>query len=303
MRHLRPDVVIGACDIEGSRADRPADWPGRRRAEKMEARTTKWVDCLARSVEKARKEQATEEGAVLRPAAWVPILPLEAERQAEYLAFLAEHGLGSFDGTVVYEPDNLPDVPEPLRSRPRLSLAYARSPQRLLRAIALGADLVVAPFVTAASEAGLALSFSFPPPSAPSPNPPSTDGPSVPRSLALDLGPAVHATDMAPIEDGCGCHVCASYSRAYVRHLLAAREMTAWVLLQVHNHAVLDRFFAGVRGSIEKRTFEEDRRAFERAYESELPASTNEGPRYVYFVYLADSMMLTGYSQSQGLSK
>ena len=35
--------------------------------------------------------------------------------------------------------------------------------------------------------------------------------------------------DMRPIEEGCGCPACRTYSRAYIRHLLKAKEMLGCV--------------------------------------------------------------------------
>jgi queuine tRNA-ribosyltransferase accessory subunit len=55
--------------------------------------------------------------------------------------------------------------------------------------------------------------------------------------------------------------------------------MLAWTLLQVHNHAVMERFFQGVRESIARGKFEEDVKAFNRTYEADMPAKTGLGPR------------------------
>ena len=261
---LRPDALVGACDVELGRAD----WaPGRRRVDKMDERSAAWARALV-----ARAAEAWKSGSTV-PALWAPILPVEEELQRGYLEVLAEPPPGTWRGVVAYDADGLAAVPAPLRALPRLLLADARGPHQLLDAVAAGADLLVAPFVTAASEAGVALTFRFPPPPAPA------EGGSPVRPLGVDLGPAAHATDLGPLEEGCGCYACKNAHRAYVRHLLDAKEMTAWVLLQVHNHAVLDRFFAGVRTSLERGTWEEDVRAFGLAYEPELPVTTAEGPR------------------------
>ena len=39
--------------------------------------------------------------------------------------------------------------------------------------------------------------------------------------------------DDRPIEDGCGCPACRHYSRAYIRHLLKAKEMLGMRLLRL----------------------------------------------------------------------
>ena len=54
--------------------------------------------------------------------------------------------------------------------------------------------------------------------------------------------------------------------------------MLGWVLLQIHNHHVLDLFFAAIRQSIANDTFEEGVSWFERMYEDQLPEKTGQGP-------------------------
>lgn len=55
--------------------------------------------------------------------------------------------------------------------------------------------------------------------------------------------------------------------------------MLAWVLLQIHNLHVLDDFFAGIRSSIVKGTYEADVRAFDEAHEPLMAEKTGQGPR------------------------
>ena len=51
-----------------------------------------------------------------------------------------------------------------------------------------------------------------------------------------------YAEDQRPIDSNCSCGVCRRYSRAYLRHLFAAGEMTAAILATHHNiHFYLDR--------------------------------------------------------------
>lgn len=51
----------------------------------------------------------------------------------------------------------------------------------------------------------------------------------------LNLFNAKYELDDAPIEEGCGCIACKSYSRAYIRHLLKAKEMLGMRLCVLHN--------------------------------------------------------------------
>jgi queuine tRNA-ribosyltransferase len=57
--------------------------------------------------------------------------------------------------------------------------------------------------------------------------------------------------DDGPMMDGCPCPACvAGYSRAYVHHLLRARELTALRLITLHNLAFIERLIADLRAAI-----------------------------------------------------
>jgi len=51
----------------------------------------------------------------------------------------------------------------------------------------------------------------------------------------MNLMNAKYELDSLPIEEGCACPACTRYSRAYIRHLLKAREMLGMRLLVLHN--------------------------------------------------------------------
>jgi queuine tRNA-ribosyltransferase len=53
----------------------------------------------------------------------------------------------------------------------------------------------------------------------------------------LNIRNAAHARDERPLDPECACSVCGRYSRAYLRHLYQASEMTAATLLSHHNVA------------------------------------------------------------------
>jgi queuine tRNA-ribosyltransferase len=55
--------------------------------------------------------------------------------------------------------------------------------------------------------------------------------------------------------------------------------MLGWVLIQLHNHAIMAAFFDGVRASLDASTFDTDVAAFEAYYEPALPEKTGQGPR------------------------
>ncbi|MEJ2291411.1 MAG: tRNA guanosine(34) transglycosylase Tgt [Deinococcales bacterium] len=76
-----------------------------------------------------------------------------------------------------------------------------------------------------------------------------------PNGFRINLRNARFAQDLRPLEDGCDCPTCRSYSRAYVRHLFKANEQLAQQLVTVHNLRFMARLMADIRGSIENGRF------------------------------------------------
>ncbi|MDE2571569.1 MAG: tRNA guanosine(34) transglycosylase Tgt [bacterium] len=76
------------------------------------------------------------------------------------------------------------------------------------------------------------------------------------RSGELNLRMARFKRDTAPVDQRCGCYVCANFSRAYLSHLFRAGEMLAAVLLSYHNLAVLLDLTAEARDAIERGAWE-----------------------------------------------
>ena len=62
-------------------------------------------------------------------------------------------------------------------------------------------------------------------------------------------------TDARPIEEGCGCPACRRYSRAYVRHLLKAKEALGLRLAVTHNLYYYNHLLADIRAAIRAGTF------------------------------------------------
>ncbi len=58
--------------------------------------------------------------------------------------------------------------------------------------------------------------------------------------------------DEKPIEEGCGCPACRSYSRAYIRHLLKAKEMLGMRLCVLHNLYFYNHMMEEIRAAIEE---------------------------------------------------
>ena len=68
----------------------------------------------------------------------------------------------------------------------------------------------------------------------------------------LNLFNAKYETDPRPIEEGCQCPACRNYSRAYIRHLLKAKEMLGMRLCVLHNLYFYNHLMEDIRGAIEE---------------------------------------------------
>lgn len=76
--------------------------------------------------------------------------------------------------------------------------------------------------------------------------------------------------DMRPIEEGCTCPACRTYSRAYIRHLLKAKEMLGLRLMVLHNLSFYNRLMAEIREAIENHKFKEYKEAKLAEFEAGL---------------------------------
>lgn len=72
----------------------------------------------------------------------------------------------------------------------------------------------------------------------------------------INVENARFAEDVRPLDPECGCRVCTTWSRAYIRHLFKAREMLGPRLLSHHNVAFLVRLVDAARRAIEGGRFE-----------------------------------------------
>lgn len=264
VEELGADVVVALGDVPYGRS------LGSKRIEKATDRTYEWL----KSHIAVRHERVEQAGCPGQGELFATLLPIACASQQFYVDALADEFREDIDGLVVHSLDTLADLPESLASLPRLDLSLPDSstPLDVLRHISLGNDILTLPFIGAATDAGIALDFSFP----------ATSDLATPHPLGVDMWSPTHAADLSPLRPDCTCYACTKHHQAYLQHLLNAKEMLGWVLLQVHNHHIIDLFFAGIRSSIAAGTFEADVEAFTAAYEPQLPAKTGQGPRYGY---------------------
>ena len=66
----------------------------------------------------------------------------------------------------------------------------------------------------------------------------------------LNLRNAKYKLDQEPIEDGCDCSTCKTFSRGYIYHLLKAQEVLAIQLITMHNVRFMNRLMEDIRQSI-----------------------------------------------------
>ena len=75
------------------------------------------------------------------------------------------------------------------------------------------------------------------------------------RSGRVAIKAGAFKADLRPIEAGCGCYACRTFSRAYVRHLLNADEVLGLRLLSMHNLFRFGEFVGEMRAAIRAGTF------------------------------------------------
>ncbi|TGO23255.1 hypothetical protein BPAE_0138g00080 [Botrytis paeoniae] len=264
---LRPDIAIGLADVPYSTI------AGAKRTAKMGDRSGQW---LAQLLADKVKEQPV----------FAPVLPIDYQSQWEYINYISDELVDEVSGLAFYDSNLLPEIPETtaMSLLPRLSLDEPSSPHHVLRQISLGMDIFTIPFINFATDAGIALTFEFPSPT----NSQSSNESSSVLPLGIDMWTTAHATSLLPLSEFCKCYACTSHHRAFIQHLLSAKEMLGWVLLQVHNHYVLSEFFTSIRKSIKEGTFEKGCEEFARRYDSELPEKSGQGPRMRGYQYKSE---------------
>ena len=73
----------------------------------------------------------------------------------------------------------------------------------------------------------------------------------------MNLLNAKYELDDKPIEEGCACPACQTYSRAYIRHLLKAKEMLGMRLLVLHNLYFYNHMMEEIREAIRNKRYKQ----------------------------------------------
>ena len=127
--------------------------------------------------------------------------------------------------------------------RPRYLMGVGK-PTDLVECVARGVDLFDCVMPTRNARNGQAFTRDGPSPS------PTRDSPATPR----------------PLDPECPCEACRLFSRAYLRHLFAARELLVYRLLSLHNLTFYLTLLADARAAILEGHFEAFRARFHARY-------------------------------------
>jgi queuine tRNA-ribosyltransferase len=134
-------------------------------------------------------------------------------------------------------------VPHLPQDRPRYAMGLGTPPQ-MVEMVARGIDMFDCVLPTRIARNGTAFT----------------------ETGTINLKNACFTMDEKPIEERCGCYACASFSRAYLRHLVKAEEILGLRLITLHNLHFYLGLMRRVRAALEAGTFADFRREFVGGY-------------------------------------
>lgn len=208
--------------------------------ERALARTHAWAErCLA---VKTRVDQALfgiVQGGVFHDL---------REQSARFIAGLDFPGIaigGLSVGETKPEMNAVLDLLDPLlpRYKPRYLMGVG-SPEDLINGIARGIDIFDCVLPTRLARHQAAMT----------------------RTGRINLLNSNNARDSRPIDEACSCYTCRHFSRAYLRHLIVAREMLAATLVSIHNLHMLVSLVNEAREAIIAGQFEQFSASFLAEY-------------------------------------
>ena len=139
--------------------------------------------------------------------------------------------------TLDFAPGMLPD------DRPRYLMGVGK-PDDLVGAVERGVDMFDCVLPSRSGRNGQAFTWAGP----------------------VNIRNAKHAEDSGPLDERCTCSVCATYSRAYLHHLVKSGEILGAMLMTEHNIAFYQQLMAAVRAAIAQGTFADFAADFRRDY-------------------------------------
>jgi queuine tRNA-ribosyltransferase len=211
--------------------DQPVGFPaGREAAQEATTRSDLWAErCL--EAHQGKSEQALF-GIV--QGAFEPDLRRESARRLTALP-LAGYAIG---GLSVGEPKEMTfsvlSRTTPLLPEDRLRhLMGLGTPRDIVRAVLLGTDMFDCVLPTRLGRNGTAYT----------------------KAGKINLKNARYQDDLRPLDPECDCEVCASHTRAYLRHLYKSGEILAARCLSYHNLHLYLRLMEEIRAAIRERRY------------------------------------------------
>ncbi|WP_319759227.1 tRNA guanosine(34) transglycosylase Tgt [Maridesulfovibrio sp.] len=83
----------------------------------------------------------------------------------------------------------------------------------------------------------------------------------------VNIKRAQYREDDSPLDPNCDCYTCRTFSKAYLRHLYAAKELLSYQLNSIHNLRFFLKLTEEAREAIENGTFADLRKKYEAVYE------------------------------------
>ena len=184
------------------------------------------------------------------------VFPDLRRASAEFIASLGfpGHAIGGLSvGETKEEMNAMLEVVDPLlpEDKPRYLMGVG-SPEDLVNGVLRGVDIFDCVLPTRLARHNAAMT----------------------RTGRLNLVNAVYARDPQPIDAGCACYTCQHYTRAYLRHLIIAKEMLSATLLSIHNLHTLLQLARDMRQAIIEGRFD----AFAERFFEEREKANTENP-------------------------
>ncbi|MFA5136756.1 MAG: tRNA guanosine(34) transglycosylase Tgt [Patescibacteria group bacterium] len=70
------------------------------------------------------------------------------------------------------------------------------------------------------------------------------------RFTQIDIQKSIYKSDLSPVNNGCGCFVCRSYTKGYLHHLFKQKEILGYTLATYHNLWVMEELMKNIREMI-----------------------------------------------------
>ena len=234
--NLASTIAMAFDECPSSKADREY-------VQKSVDRTTRWlVRCKNKMVElNAREDTINKEQLLfgINQGAIYPDIRKDHARQISELDLDGYAVGGLAVGETHEEMYDILDhvVPELPRSKPTYLMGVG-TPANIIEAVARGVDFFDCVYPSRNGRHGHVYT----------------------KHGHLNLFNAKFETDMRPIEEGCQCPVCRRYSRAYIRHLLKAKEMLGMRFCVLHKLYFYNHLMEEIRDAIRGGYFESFRK-------------------------------------------